>query len=161
MIFSIRKLQEKCIEHNKKLYVAFTDLANIFDTVNREFLWQNLVRFGEFLWQKLVRFGTSQSLCQYFGNFMKTCKQQFLLVGKLRTLHIQCWHKAGVCYCTSVSMAAVTLLSHQLVEQNDEICICVEFRLDGNLFSIRRLQAHTKPCINHILELQYADDIVR
>lgn len=56
----------------------------------------------------------------------------------------------------NVFMAVVTLLSHQLMAQDDKICI--EFRLDGNIFNIRRLQAHTKTSVNHLLELQYADD---
>ena len=33
-----------------------------------------------------------------------------------------------------------------------------QFRLDGNLFNLRRLQAQTKTNIAHLLELQYADD---
>ncbi len=36
--------------------------------------------------------------------------------------------------------------------------IAVDFRLDGNLFNIRRLQATRKLFREHILELQYADD---
>ena len=34
----------------------------------------------------------------------------------------------------------------------------VEYRLDGSLFNIRRLQAHTKTKTRQICELQYADD---
>ena len=56
----------------------------------------------------------------------------------------------------NVFMAAVTLLCHQSIAQDDMIGI--EFRLDGNLFNIRRLKAHTRTLINFILELQYADD---
>ena len=56
----------------------------------------------------------------------------------------------------NVFMAAVTLLCHQSIAHDDMISI--EYRLDGNLFNIRRLQAHTKALINQILELQYADD---
>ena len=36
--------------------------------------------------------------------------------------------------------------------------VAVQFRLDGSLFNLRRLQAHTKTLTEHILELQFADD---
>lgn len=41
---------------------------------------------------------------------------------------------------------------------NAEDGIQLEYRLDGSLFNIRRLQAHTKTTIRQIIELQYADD---
>ena len=34
----------------------------------------------------------------------------------------------------------------------------IQFRLDGGLFNLRRLQTETKTTIAHLLELQYADD---
>ena len=37
--------------------------------------------------------------------------------------------------------------------------IQLEYRLDGNLFNIHRLQAHTKTSIHQVIELQYADDV--
>ncbi|XDV49726.1 hypothetical protein PO909_018920 [Leuciscus waleckii] len=40
------------------------------------------------------------------------------------------------------------------------IGITVDFRLDGNLFNIRRFQAATKISVMRVLELQYADDCV-
>ncbi len=53
-------------------------------------------------------------------------------------------------------LSAVTLLSHKALGTTDGIHI--QFRLDGSLFNIRRLQAFTKTTKQHILELQYADD---
>ena len=38
MIFSVRQLQEKCIEHHVGLYQVFVDLTKAFDTVNRRAL---------------------------------------------------------------------------------------------------------------------------
>ena len=39
MIFVARLLQEKCREQNESLYLAFIDLTEAFDTVNRDLLW--------------------------------------------------------------------------------------------------------------------------
>ncbi|CAM5148813.1 unnamed protein product [Eretmochelys imbricata] len=46
MIFSIRQIQEKCIEQNMNLFSVFTDLTKAFDTVNREGLWMILSKLG-------------------------------------------------------------------------------------------------------------------
>ena len=46
MIFSLRQIQEKCIEQNKELYAVFIDFTKAFDTVSREGLWKILIKFG-------------------------------------------------------------------------------------------------------------------
>ena len=46
MIFTVRQVQEKCLEQNLDLYSVFIDLTKAFDTVNREALWDVLARFG-------------------------------------------------------------------------------------------------------------------
>ena len=46
MIFCLRQLQEKCIEHNRALYVVFLDFTKAFDTVRRSGLWQLLRKYG-------------------------------------------------------------------------------------------------------------------
>ncbi|KAJ4930020.1 hypothetical protein JOQ06_019036 [Pogonophryne albipinna] len=47
-------------------------------------------------------------------------------------------------------------LLHKEIE--DSSGVAVDFRLDGNLFNIRRLQATTKLQRERVIELQYADD---
>ena len=39
MIFTVRQVQEKCIEQNMDLVAVFIDLTKAFDTVNKEALW--------------------------------------------------------------------------------------------------------------------------
>jgi len=46
MIFVAWLLQEKCREQNRDLYLAFIDLMKAFDTVNRDLLWQILMKVG-------------------------------------------------------------------------------------------------------------------
>ena len=46
MIFSLRQVQEKCLEQNMPLYAVFIDFSKAFDTVSREGLWQVLRKFG-------------------------------------------------------------------------------------------------------------------
>ena len=46
MIFTARKLQEKCQEQNVNLYMTFVDLTKSFDTVSRDGLWNIMAKFG-------------------------------------------------------------------------------------------------------------------
>ena len=56
----------------------------------------------------------------------------------------------------NILFSAITRLFHQGMGHEDGVQ--VEYRLDGSLFNIRRLQAHTKTKLCQICELQYADD---
>jgi len=53
-------------------------------------------------------------------------------------------------------LVAITLLFRNRVLPADSVGI--NYRLDGSLFNIRRLQAATKVESTHVFELQYADD---
>ena len=55
-----------------------------------------------------------------------------------------------------ILLLAVYQLTHTAL--GEEAGIAVQFRLDGSLFNLRRLQANSKTTITRILELQYADD---
>lgn len=46
MIFSLRQLQEKCREQQKTLYIAFINLTEAFDLVNRSGLFQHVKGIG-------------------------------------------------------------------------------------------------------------------
>lgn len=46
MVFTARQLQEKCREQHQDLFMAFVDLSKAFDTVQRDLLWDILLRFG-------------------------------------------------------------------------------------------------------------------
>ena len=53
-------------------------------------------------------------------------------------------------------LVAITLVSHRDLQSSD--CVGIEYRLDGGLFNLRRLQAQTKTSSAMISALQYADD---
>ena len=46
MVFSLRQLQEKCIEQEMHLYIAFIDLTKAFDLVSRDGLFKVLPNIG-------------------------------------------------------------------------------------------------------------------
>ena len=53
-------------------------------------------------------------------------------------------------------LVAITLVSHRDLQSSD--CVGIEYRLDGGLFNLRRLQAKTKTSSAIISALQYAGD---
>ena len=53
-------------------------------------------------------------------------------------------------------LVAITLISHRDLQSSD--CVGIEYRLDGGLFNLRRLQAKTRTSSAMISTLQYADD---
>ena len=53
-------------------------------------------------------------------------------------------------------LAAVMLTAKKHIRPED--CVQLTYRLDGNLFNLRRLKAKTRVKQESILELQYADD---
>ena len=56
----------------------------------------------------------------------------------------------------SLLLVAITSVSHRDLQSSDFVGI--EYRLDGGLFNLRRLQAETKTSSAVISTLQYADD---
>ena len=46
MIFSLKQIQEKCVEKRTPLYMVFVDFTKAFDTVNRVALWAILRKLG-------------------------------------------------------------------------------------------------------------------
>ena len=149
MIFTARQIQEKCREQNKDLFITFIDLTKAFDTVNREILWSILRKFGvppKFL-NILIQLHTGMQACVLVGGEQSPSFPVNIGVKQGCVL-------APVIF--NVFLAAVTLLFHQSGTEGGGVS--VQFRLDGSLFNLRRLQTKTKNTLVNIQELQYADD---
>ena len=46
MIFFLKQIQGKCVEQRMPLYMVFVDFTKAFDTVNRDALWNILMKLG-------------------------------------------------------------------------------------------------------------------
>ena len=149
LVSFLRQLLEKSRERHKDLYIAFIDLSKAFDTVNRELLWKYLCKLGvppKFL-----------SILQQLHDGM----QARVLTGELQSefFKVNVGVKQGCVLdpvLFNILLSAITCLFHSVMGHEDGVR--VEYRLDGSLFNIRRLQAHTKTKTRQICELQYADD---
>ncbi|XP_061574023.1 uncharacterized protein LOC133440720 [Cololabis saira] len=149
MVFVLRQLLEKSREQCKDLYIAFIDLSKAFDTINREMLWKQLDKLGvppKFL-----------SVLQQ----LHTGMQARVITGDLQSepFKVNTGVKQGCVLAPvlfNLLLSAITFLFNRALDHKDGVHL--EYRLDGNLFNIRRLKAHTKTKICRICELQYADD---
>lgn len=117
--------------------------------MNRELLWEILRKYG--CPPKLVSI-----LCQFHEGMVArvTLGGQESEPFRVSTGVRQDCVLAPVLF--NIFLMCVTSLLHKELQKNSGVT--VNFRLDGNLFNIRRLQATTKATPCHILELQYSDD---
>ena len=148
-IFVARQLQEKCSEQHQDLYLAFVDLIKASDTVNRDLLWNILRKFG--------CPPTFIAILQQFHTCM--CAQVVMAGSQSSSFPVEVGVKQGCVQAPiifNLLLVAITLASHRDLQSYDFVEI--EYRLDGGLFNLRRLQAKTKTSSAMISALQYADD---
>ena len=149
MIFVARQLQEKCCEQHRDLYLAFVDLTRAFDTVNRDLLWNILRKFG--------CPHTFIAILQQSHTGM--CAQVVMAGSQSSSFRVEVGVKQGCVLAPIIFdllQVAITFVSHRDLQSSDFVEI--EYRLDGGLFNLRRLQAKTKTSSAMSSALQYADD---
>ena len=141
MIFALRQIQQKCCEQRVPLYLIFIDL------IHRDTLWQILAKYG--CPGKLVK------MIRLLHDDMTAA---VLFNGKSsESFSVDAGVKQGCVIAPtmfSLFMGAVLQLARPSL--NDGVGI--QYRIDGNIFNLWRLQAKTKVSFTTIVELQYADD---
>ena len=147
MIFCLRQLQEKCIEHNRSLYVFFVDFTKAFNTVGRTGLWELLRKYG--------------------------CPEKFTRM--VESLHTGMMAKVKEAGETSHSfpvsngvkqgcVLAPTLFSIFLSAMLEEAFadfeegVYIQSRQDADLFNVAHFKAKTKSTQILVRELLFADD---
>ena len=145
MIFAARQLQEKSQEHHQPLYMAFFDLTKAFDSIDRQTLWKILRTIG--CPEKFV------SLVQGMHDEMSA---SVLVCGTpTAKFPVSTGVKQGCVMAPTLFNLFLSVLMKIVVLPQG---VAVNYRIDGKLFNIRRLQAKTKIKHCNIVELQYADD---
>jgi len=147
MIFAARQLQEKCLEQQMDLYLVFIDLTKAFDTVNRAGLWLILEKFG-----------CPAKFVEIIKSFHEGMTATVVEAGQCSaSFPVSNGTKQG---CVMAPLLFSIFFSAMLIVafKSCDAGIPIEFRTDGNVFNLRRLQAKTRTLKALIRELLFADD---
>ena len=147
MIFTARQVQEKCREQRQDLYMIFIDLTKAFDSVNRDGLWAVLRRIS--CPDKLVH------IIQSLHDGMLGC---VLDNGNSSApFNITNGTKQGCVLAPLLFSIFFSMMLLVAFKDCDE-GVPIQFRTDGSVFNLRRLQARTKIFESILRDLLFADD---
>ena len=149
MVFAARQIQEKCREQHQDLYMTFIDLTKAFDSVHREGLWLVLKKIG--CPDKFV------SIVRSFHDGMVGC---VLDNGEMSSpFDISHGTKQG-CVLAPLLFSIFFSMMLLVAFKDCDLGVSMQFRTDGSVFNLRRLQARTKVFSVILRDLLYADDCV-
>lgn len=147
MIFSLRQLQEKCIEHDQPLYIVFVDFTKAFDTVGRTGLWKLLRKYG-----------CPEKFTSMIESLHTGMKANVSDRGESsETFDVTNGVKQGcVLAPTLFSIFLSAMLEEAFQGMTDGVYI--QSRQDADLFNATHFKARTKSTLVLIRELLFADD---
>ena len=147
MIFTVRQVQEKCVEQNMDLFAVFIDLTKAFDTVNRQALWTILLKLG-----------CPDKFVNIIRQFHDNMTGQVLCGGDISESFDICNGVKQGCVLAPVlfNLFFTCVLNHAIKDFSNGVYL--RYRLDGSMFDLRRLSARTKTTEQLITEALFADD---
>ena len=149
MIFSLRQIQENCIEQQNSLYQIFVNLTKAFDTVNREALWK-----------RLTKVGCPSTFVNMFKELHRNMEACVTFNSQLSgEIVINDGVKQGdILPSTLFSIFFAVLLTHAFEDCDQDIPI--QFTTSGKVFNLRRFSTKLEILAELIRELLYAGDAV-
>ena len=148
MIYSVRQLQEKCIEHRLDLFQAFIDLTKAFDTVNRSALWIILGKLGcPPAFVDMIKQLHDNMQAQV--NFNGSLSEQFPIDNGVK--------QGDILAPTLFSIYFAVALNYAFKDCDKGVYM--QFRTSGSVFNVRRFKAKTLTFEALVRELLYADDV--
>jgi len=149
MIFMVRQLAEKAIEHNSKQYFVFVDLRKAYDSVPRAALWVALEKLG-----------VPKELVELVKSFHDDTRAEVRVDGELlQSIEVKNGLRQGCTMAPTLfniyaSVVAERWLSR--IETSDGVGTLVVNKQDGLLF--RRSTKHSSGTM--LYKGEFADDVV-
>ena len=147
MIFSLKQIQEKCIEQRMPLYMVFVDFTKAFDTVNRSLLWIILKKIG-----------CPEKFVNLIASLHNNMRGQIRFKGEVSdAFEISNGVKQGcVLAPTLFSIFLFMVLSHAFDNNNQGVWI--QSRPGADLFNVNQYKSTKKTQQILVRELMFADD---
>ena len=147
MVFTARQLQEKCQEQNADLYCTYVDLTKAFDTAGRDGLWRIMAKYG--CPQKFV------AIVQQLHDGMLARVQDNSEISQ--PFPVSKGVKQG---CVLAPILFNIMFSAMLTDafRDTDVGIGINYRTDGSVFNLRRLEAKTKVTSDTINNFLFADN---
>ena len=147
MVFTIRKLQKKCVKQHQDLHLLFIDLTKVFDTVNRAALWAILSKLGcPPRVVQIIRSFHDGMFCRVIEN--GDASDPFPVSSGVK--------QGCVLAPTLFSLLFAQMLSAALSQT--EAGVKIHYRTDGDFFNLRRLKSYTKVTRAIVRDFLFADD---
>ncbi|BHF65605.1 hypothetical protein SprV_0200861800 [Sparganum proliferum] len=147
MIFVVRQLQEKCREMRTHLYSTFVDLTKAFDTVNREWLWKIMQKFGcPELSTRMVR--------HFHGGMMARVTDD----GAVSEAFVVTNGVKQNCFLAPTLFSPMFSAMLMDAYHDERSGIRVAYRSDGHLLNRRRMHFQSRVPKTTVHELLFADD---
>ena len=133
MTFSLKQIQEKCIEQNRPLYMVFVDFTKAFDTVHRETLWKILQKIG-----------FPDLFVDLIASLHKDMKASVSLNGELsKPFDVQNGVKQGWVLAPTLFSLFLSKVLHYAFAGCDK-GVTIQSRLGANLFNANQFKSTTR-----------------
>ena len=146
MIFTVRQLVEKSIEHRSKQFIIYVDLKKAYDSVLREDLWLAFKKLG-----------IPTLLVELIKSFHEGMKAQVLEVPEEQITVVNGLRQGCTMAPTLFNLYGCIVAERwkERLEGSEGVGICLCHKVDGKLF-----RRYTKSGLREILtECQFADDV--
>ena len=145
MIFCVRQMIEKAVEHNTKIFMLFIDLRKAYDLVPRQALWRALESYG-----------IPESMLQMIRSLHDGMKAEVTVDGQVAPeFEVRNGLRQGCVLAPTLFNLYFNLVFGQWRERCMEFGVSVLYKCGGKLVGERT----RKPFIARVSELQIPDDV--
>ena len=148
MMFTLRQLMEKSVEHRTKQFTIFVDLRKAYDSVPRTALWRALLKLG-----------VPEEMMKLIRSFHDNMTARVYIDGELLEEEISVLNglRQGCTMAPTLFNLYSCLVMERWMEQVrhlEGVGICLRYKLDGKLF--RRSTRASEQA--YVTDCQFADD---